>query len=217
MFVRFTRLVLLAVVTFSPVAVRAADPQLEKSGAPPDSIAGPLKDQLQSTGLKVLVDGKVLGEFWMRKELPTAEGANSGLGIHFTGVPDGTFAGVVQFPEAWQDYKGQSIPAGVYSLRYGIEPADGNHMGVSTYRDFLMLVPVAEDKDPAAEYTTEDLVKLSVKASGTNHPAVLALFPVWDEVKEPKLYKNDSDQWTLAVPMGATRLGVVLIGQGQGV
>jgi len=216
MFIRFTHLVVLSLLTVCSTGVWAADPQLEKSGAPPDSIAAPIKDQLQAAGLKVQVDGKVLGEFWMRKELPTAEGSNAGLGIHFTGVPDGTFAGVVQFPETWTDYKGQTIPAGVYSLRYGIEPADGNHMGVSTYRDFLMLVPVAEDKDPSAKLTTEDLVKLSVKASGTNHPAVLALFPVWDEVTDPKLYKNDSDQWTLAIPFGATRLGVVLLGQGSG-
>jgi len=216
MFIRFTHLVVLSLLTVCSTGAWAADPQLEKSGAPPDSIAAPIKDQLQAAGLKVQVDGKVLGEFWMRKELPTAEGSNAGLGIHFTGVPDGTFAGVVQFPETWTDYKGQTIPAGVYSLRYGIEPADGNHMGVSTYRDFLMLVPVAEDKDPSAKLTTEDLVKLSVKASGTNHPAVLALFPVWDEVTDPKLYKNDSDQWTLAIPFGATRLGVVLLGQGSG-
>ncbi len=216
MFIRFTHLVILSLLSVWSTAVWAADPQLERSGAPPDSIAATLKDQLQPTGLKIQVDGKVLGEFWMRKELPTAEGSNSGLGIQFTAVPDGTFAGVVQFPESWKDYKGQAIPAGVYSLRYGIEPADGNHMGVSTYRDFLLLVPVADDKDPAAKYGTADLVKLSVKASGTNHPAVLALFPVYDQVTEPKLYKNDSDQWTLAVPFGSTRLGVVLIGQGSG-
>jgi hypothetical protein len=217
MFIRFTHLVVLSLLTVWSTVVWAADPQLEKSGAPPDSLAAALKDQLQPTGLKIQVDGKVLGEFWMRKELPTAEGSNPGLGIHFTGIQDGTFAGVVQFPESWKDYKGQPVPAGVYSLRYGIEPADGNHMGVSTYRDFLILVPVAEDKDPSAKYTTADLVKLSTKASGTNHPAVLALFPVYDEVTEPKLYKNDSDQWTLAVPFGPTRLGVVLIGQGAGV
>ncbi len=216
MSIRFTHLVVVSFLGAWSTAVWAADPQLEKSGAPPDSIGAAIKDQLQPTGLKIQVDGKVLGEFWMRKELPTAEGSNSGLGIHFTGVPDGTFAGVVQFPESWKDYKGQTIPAGVYSLRYGIEPADGNHMGVSTYRDFLLLVPVADDKDPSAKYTTQDLIKLSVKASGTNHPAVLALFPVYDEVTDAKLYKNESDQWTLAVPFGGTRLGVVLLGQGSG-
>jgi len=216
MFIRVTHLVLLSLLTVCSTGVWAADPVLEKSGAPPESIPATLKDQLQPTGVKIQVDGKVLGEFWMRKQLPTAEGSNSGLGIHFTAIPDGTFAGVVQFPENWKDYKGQSIPAGVYSLRYGIEPADGNHMGVSTYRDFLLLIPVAEDKDPAAKYKTEELVPMSAKAAGTNHPAVLALFPVWEEVTEPKLYKNDSDQWTLAVPFGPTRLGVVLLGHGEG-
>jgi hypothetical protein len=215
MSIRFTHLVVVSLLSVWSTAVWAADPQLQKGGAPPDSIAAALKDQLQPTSLKVQMDGKVLGEFWMRKELPTAEGANSGLGIQFTAIPEGTFAGVVQFPEAWNDYKGQKIPAGIYTMRYGIEPVDGNHMGVSTYRDFLLLVPVADDKDLNAKYTTEDLVKSSVKASGTNHPAVLALFPVWDEVTEPKLYKNDADQWTLAVPFGTTRLGVVLIGHGS--
>jgi len=216
MSIRVFHLLLLSLLMSS--ALLAADPQLQKGTAgPPESVSAAVKEQVQPTSLKVEVDGKVLGEFWMRKDLPTSEGANEGLGIYFTAIPESTFVGVVQFPESWRDYKGQTIPAGVYTLRYGVEPADGNHMGVSMYRDFLLLIPVADDQDPSSKYTDEQLNSLSAKAAGTNHPAVLALFPVWDEVTEAKLFKNDVDQWTLAVPFGATRLGVVLIGHGEGV
>jgi len=196
----------------------AGDPQLEAiTTVPPESVPAAVKESLATPGVRVTVDGEVLGEFWMRKDLPTNEGANAGLSINFTTIPSSTLAGVVHFPEAWSDYKGQTIPGGWYSMRYEVEPSDGNHMGVSAYRDFLLLVPLSTDSDIDAKYTESQLVDLSRKASGTNHPAVLSLFPVHEEITEPKLVQNDIGQWTLAVPVGSVRLGLVLLGHGEGV
>ena len=196
----------------------AADPQLETiTTAPPDTVPAAVRDSLATPGARVTVDGEVLGEFWMRKDLPTNEGANAGLSINFTTIPSSTLAGVVHFPEAWSDYKGQTIPGGWYSMRYEVEPSDGNHMGVSVYRDFLLLVPLSADSDIDAKYTESQLVDLSRKASGTNHPAVLSLVPVHEEITEPKLVQNDVGQWTLAASVGTLRLGLVLLGHGEGV
>ena len=39
------------------------------------------------------------------------------------------------------DFRDQGIPAGTYILRYSQQPVDGAHVGTSTTRDFLALLP----------------------------------------------------------------------------
>ena len=58
---------------------------------------------------------------------------------------------------------------------------------------------------------------MSLPATGTPHPAVLALFPVWEELSEPGLVRNEMDQWTLAVPFASISptLGLVVEGHGE--
>jgi len=54
-------------------------------------------------------------------------------------------------------------------------------MGVSDFRDFAVLVPA--DRDPGAKDTLEadELVDVGRAASGTTHPATMAIVPVWEE------------------------------------
>jgi hypothetical protein len=55
----------------------------------------------------------------------------------------------------------------------------------------------------------------SNQASGVPHPAVLALFPVWEEVSGPTLIQNEMDQWTIAVKLGDQVFGFVVLGHGE--
>jgi hypothetical protein len=166
-------------------------------------------------GVRVVVDGKTLGDFWFRKTFPTAQTGEAGLAVNFAALGESTLVGVASFPGTWSDYKAQPIPAGVYTLRYEIEPADGNHMGVSSYRDFLLLAPVGADAEIQSKLNYEQMVALSIQASGTNHPAVLALFPISEADPGVRLAKNELDQWTLVVKIDGVTLGIVLLGQGQ--
>lgn len=152
-------------------------------------------------------------EVWLRREPPLGE-AREGLGIAFGRLTPGALAGAVRLASDWTDYKGQKIAAGLYTLRYAVEPVDGNHMGVSAYRDFFLLVPAADDPGPAAVLAPADLYALSTKASRTNHPASLALFPV-ERVEKPALIKNEAGQPTLAIPFGEMTLGIVVEGTGE--
>ena len=52
---------------------------------------------------------------------------------------------MVRIDGPWSDYKGNPIEPNVFTMRYGIRPEDGNHMGVSVHLDYVLLVPVAED------------------------------------------------------------------------
>lgn len=198
------------------VSARAGDPQLVKApAAAPAEVAPAVREALAAEAFQVLSDGKTLAEFWFRREVPAQEGQSPGLGVSFGQLEESTFVGVARFPAGWADYKGKPVPPGTYTLRYEVQPADGSHIGVSLYRDFLLLIPAAADADPQAVYGYHDLVALSKKASGTPHPAVLSLFPVEEELASPALAKNVLDQWTVQVKLGSVKLGLVVIGKGE--
>lgn len=192
------------------------DPRLATSPAQmPDGVPPAVREVLDPGGFEVeLEDGAGL-EFWLRKELPVRDSASPGLGVSFGRLEAGTLVGILQVRGTWSDYRRTPIRSGLYTLRYAIQPADGNHLGVSFYRDFLLLVPVGDDGGPTATYSHDDLVALSKKASGINHPAVLALFPVQGPASEPRLIRNEIDQWTLAVPLSPFTLGLVVEGHGE--
>ncbi|MDA2926714.1 hypothetical protein MYX78_05695 [Acidobacteria bacterium AH-259-G07] len=198
-------------------ALGAQNPQLERiDSSPPADVSETVRQSLNSSGLRVTANGSVLGEFWFSREIPLKEAeSEEALGVAFGKLRESALVGVVHFPERWSDYKNKPVPGGTYTLRYGIQPADGDHMGMSFYRDFLFLIPSSEDGNPETAYGSEQLVDLSTKASGTEHPAILSLFPLYEEVTEPRLLKNEMDQWTLAVPLGSLTLGLVILGHGE--
>ncbi len=126
-------------------------------------------------------------QLWPAKSIAgKGNGAESAL---YADIPLGAFAGIVEFKSAAQDFRGQKIPAGSYSLRYEQIPADGNHLGVAPSPDFFLLVPVASDSQPAVAVPYAKLVKLSMAASKTPHPAVFSLTTA--AKKSPSLDADD--------------------------
>lgn len=209
-------IIILFLVAGSIVAVAADDASVSgTSAAVPDDFSAPVQEALKEQGYELQVGGTPIANFWFSQELTFAESASNELGVSFGKLQPGSFVGIVELLEPWRDYKDSSIPAGSYTLRYGVQPADGNHMGVSYYRDFLLLSPAGQDADPDGVYSYGELVALGTQAAGTPHPAVMALFPLYEEVTELKLVKNDLDQWTIAVPFDSVTLGVVVQGHGE--
>jgi hypothetical protein len=182
---------------------------------PPEEVPAEIREALTKDGFSFSLDGKVVAEFWMRASVPTRENESGGLGVTFKKLEVGTLLGVVRIAETWSDYRNQPIQPGLFSLRYGVQPADGNHMGVSEYRDYLLLLPIAEEKELERAFTIDDMIPLSFGAAQAAHPAVLALFPVNKEVNQPELLKNDLDQSMIGVKAGTLVLGLVVIGHGE--
>jgi hypothetical protein len=136
----------------------------------PSAIAGAIGDH----GLRVLdKDGTPLVSVWLAKSVKTSkkevEGAN------YPQLEASSFVGVIEFDSEGKDLRGQTVAKGTYSLRYALLPSDGNHMGVAPNRDFLLLLPLSSDSDPATVYTEKQLYRASGKVAGTGHPAVLSL------------------------------------------
>jgi hypothetical protein len=195
-----------------------AEPQLAKTeAAPPETVSAGIQQVLGAGALQVTADGKTLAEFWIRSDVPVMESPSDELGVSFGQLAQGVLLGVVRLGDSWSDYKENPISAGVYTLRYAVMPADGNHMGVALYRDFLLLIPVSDDTTVDVSWDSDELVGMSLGSTGNPHPAVLALFPVWEEPSEPAVVRNEMDQWTLAVPVGSISptLGLVVEGHGE--
>ncbi|HWN97818.1 MAG TPA: hypothetical protein VNS63_00950 [Blastocatellia bacterium] len=150
-----------------------------------------LKKALEVAGWRVSLADGAYCDIWLRAGVPP--GKTDAQGAVYTSLGESALVGVIAFARATTDFRGQPLKPGVYTLRYGLHPTDGNHMGISPIRDFLVMVPVALDTNPDAQFKFEDLIKMSAKASGTNHPAVLSLASA-EKAAAPKIASNEHGQ-----------------------
>lgn len=201
--------VLLSVV----LAATAASGQykLESAGAPPSELAPAIRDALKTEGAKIVAsDGSVFCEIWFRAKAPSGPEATE-QGVSLTTIPHGALLGAIRFPDRGQDRRGQSFDPGVYTLRYSLFPPDGDHMGVAPQRDFLLMVPAADDKDVDSTPSYNEVVKMSKKTTKGGHPAILSLWR--DEAgHEPGLVQEGELDWALYTKIGEIPIGVILIG-----
>jgi hypothetical protein len=192
----------------------------ESIGAAPAAVPAVLQSALEPQGTRVTDGtGATLCEVWLRKTLPVSASPSTSSDVLYGSLPVGGFLGILHFPKDTTDFRSQSIKAGYYSLRYGLIPQDGNHMGVNSTRDAFVLVPVAADNNPDATLNFEDLVKLSRQASGTNHPGFLVGAPVNGD-SFPSVSKDDAGNWNVQIKghssSGDLPLAFTVVGHWQG-
>ena len=53
--------------------------------------------------------------------------------------------GAVSVGNGLRDYKDNEIAAGVYTMRFGLQPQDGDHLGSAEYPYFVVLIPAKND------------------------------------------------------------------------
>jgi len=180
----------------------------EPAGAPaPAEVAAPMAALLQKDGVKITNKGAPYCELWFRTAKPS--GGTSEDGATFTGVPMGAFLGVIHFDGRGADRRGQNIKSGVYILRYGLIPVNGDHQGAAPQRDFMVMSLSGEDKDPNATPAFEALTTESKKVSGTPHPAVLSF---WKADNNTPGLTQQGDDWVLQVKLGDTTIALIVVG-----
>jgi hypothetical protein len=189
--IRLAAFLFLATLMGSASAL-AADNKIEGIGPYTDAAASDgLKKALDPKGWRVSTSDGAYCDVWLRTAIPA--GKNETSGAVYTSVGDSTLIGVITFAKPTTDFRGQAVKAGSYTMRYAVHPADGNHLGISPIRDFLVMVPVAMDPNPDAQFKFEDLVKMSTKATGTNHPGVLSLTQPGSAPPAPKVESDDNN------------------------
>lgn len=168
--------------------------RVDPMGPPTDAdIPQPVRSILETTGHRIVLDdGSTACDIWLRKTVPAHAKSSDVANVVYPELGESTLIGLIAFPQAATDYRGQAIKAGAYTLRYELIPEDGNHLGVAANRDFVLLVPAASDPEPDATFKFEELVNLSRKATGTRHPAPLSLVEAGGTTG---LSKDEEDHW----------------------
>ena len=145
--------------------------------APPAKLADGVRTLLDEQALVVRNGDDVVMRVWFRTEIPakaTEEQVKNGL--TYREIPEGTLVGAIELPAEFIDYRKQKLPAGVYTLRFAVQPDIGDHTGTTPHPEFCLLCPADEDKsDDLIE--KKKLIELSSKVNEGRHPAVLLLWP----------------------------------------
>lgn len=172
-------------------------------------------DLVSKAGAKVTdASGKVICELWLRSPIPTGPKSDT-QAVTLPEVAHGTFMGIIRFAAKYSDRRGQTVQPGVYTMRYSYFPQNGDHQGAAPQRDFLLLTPIASDKDLTINPSFDQLMEMSRKASGTPHPSI---FSFWKEEEsfEPGLKMLGEHDWVLYTNMGGIKLGIILVGKAEG-
>jgi hypothetical protein len=190
----------LACVILLPGAAGAVDHRIEKADeAPPaDALSAEIAGKLDPAGVKVVRGtNRTVCEIWLCKELAANSSGSPVSGAQYP-FQEGTLVGVIRFPRDGSDFRDQDIAEGVYTLRYGLQPVDGAHVGTFPTRDFLMLSK-AESDQTVAPPETKALVERSAEAAETTHPAILALLKVEGKPEtHPAIVHNEEKDWWIA-------------------
>jgi hypothetical protein len=185
------------------VLTQSADLSGVKHSDPvPSELAAPVATKLAPGGVRATANGATI-TFWWVADLPGATWAE---------VPEGTLVGAVKLEADGRDIRGRVLKAGVYTLRYGVQPVTDDHFGVSPFRNFLLLSTAANDKDPAAR-DHDATVELSALTLGGKHPAVWSIDPAAAKDAPLSVYTTDLGHKSLIIEVGKLKFGIVLIGR----
>jgi len=167
---RFVLMTVVAVMVATVSAQPTVSPLPEK---PPAGLAPAIASALQSSGVKATVGGATL-EIWLAQAIAT-----TGDGPGWSAVDSGTLVGALRVTGTFKEIRGKVVAPGVYTLRYGLQPQNGDHLGISTFREFLVISPAGVDTDPKV-LGFDGVVALSKQVIGTSHPAGLSIDPPED-------------------------------------
>jgi hypothetical protein len=175
--VRPAPLALAVLVSAFVIAGATAHAQLlvapKGSDAPPPELNTAIAAAL-APGSVTVKSGDVQLDVWWVKAIALTKAPEAAPA--WGDVGDGTLVGAIRVSAPWNDIRGYVVRPGVYTLRYARQPANGDHLGVSPNREFLLLSPAAVDTsaDPVGYKGAVDLSKQTVRRA---HPSALSLDP----------------------------------------
>lgn len=205
---------LLLLSLFAPLAFAQ---KLEKLSAFSGDVPDKVKAALEETGYRIFLPNTLAAcDVWLAAKAPTAKRADN-KGASYPEFADSQFLGVITFPKGGgHDFRGQTVRPGSYTMRFQLLPNDGNHLGVAPNPDFVLLIPIDSDPDPAATYDFGKLVELSAAAAHSAHPAAFEMMPA--EGAEPTVTQTEDGWIVLSAPLttkDGKKLSVAIVVKGS--
>ena len=143
---------------------------------PPKEVNEAIGKTLQPATVQLHSGGKLAFEIWLRTEVPLQSAPESPAKA-LDAIKQSTLLGVIAIPSDKRDYKDSELPAGVYTLRFGLQPQDGNHLGTAEFSYFAVLVGAKKDAQIDGITDYKSLVKASKDGTPSDHPVILSLRP----------------------------------------
>ncbi len=173
--------------------------------APPASLSKPIREVIDSQKAYRILDesGEELAKVWLRKATPASEKPVRPKGVvQFPFFTDGELLGVIVFAKEGHDFRDQAVAQGVYTMRYGLQPVNGDHLGVSDYRDYALLLPASNDQQVAPP-KRKQLEQKSAEAAGTSHPATFYLMasPSGSKASPAMIHDAAKETWSVVLPL----------------
>ena len=201
----------LVLFLFAALTAFSQDYKLEPVSTVAPDLPAAYASEIAGQGYRVTGPSGPWCEVWFRKTIPTgAKPADQTIALP---IAQGTLLGVIRFPKAAADRRGQNLKPGVYTLRYSNFPTDGAHQGVAPQRDFALATPIASDPDPKSTPDFEKLVTQS-KLSGTAHAAVFSLEPP-QGTTFPAVTKEGEHDIVLNVKVGDLPIAIIVAGRAE--
>jgi hypothetical protein len=169
----------------------------------PQEIDPSITNLLSSKALQLLDGEKPAYELWLRDRLPLKSKPSS-TATGLASLAETTLIGIMVVGSGQRDYKDNDIASGAYTVRFALQPQDGNHLGTAEFSYFAVLTPVKTDTKPDGITTYKALVKASGKDTSTGHPVVLSLRPASAPASEPaKLVQPAADHKAVQIRVPA--------------
>jgi hypothetical protein len=171
----------------------------------------PLPDELQPAiktaigtgggGAKVVLGATTVELWWATPAAAT-----------WDAMEEGALVGAMRVAGAFREIRGKVVKPGVYTLRYGLQPQNGDHLGAAPNREFLLLSPAAVDAD-ARPLGFDGTVALAKQTTGTSHPAALSIDPPSATDAPLTTYITDPDLKGVVFQVGKLTFGLILNGR----
>jgi hypothetical protein len=206
--------------------VQADDHKLSAVKKGPEGLSPAIAKLLDPSGHQISgPDGPVV-ELWLLKGIELKEKFKPSSLQQYPLNP-GQLLGAMRISKGadYTDFRGQQMKPGTYTMRYGLQPQDGNHVGTSETYDFMLALPAKTDVKTTPIKTFEELAEISAKAAGSTHPAIFSLLDPETASKEAKLTQDDfTEHWILSLASKAKakdkavdlKIRLVVVGESEG-
>lgn len=170
---------------FVTFCAAAADFSAKTADTPtPKELSESIRAVLEPKAIQLVQGEKPLLEIWFRREVPL-----KGTAAKLDSLAEATLVGAVAVRGGGlKDYKGNDVPEGIFTARYLLQPADGDHLGTAEFNYFVALVGADTDKELNGLDKFKPVTKASGKLTPSGHPLIISLRPVsGDAGKTPTL------------------------------
>lgn len=197
-----TTVVALALMLAGSVSAQEYGVEVLNAAPSAEGASAGIIERLAGQGYKITRDSKqTVCEIWLGKQLEIEAGFEKSDARLYPFKPR-QLIGLIHIPRRTSEFRNQEVQSGWYTLRFELQPVDGNHVGTSATRDFLLMVPAGKDQ-PNKSWDAKELIAASSEVVGASHPAMICLQPVDKSAdKKPTIRHDEEKDWWIARIIG---------------